>query len=153
MLGIICCIYTCSSTAAITSLHSKFICTGELSPTNDNWYAELNRQFPLPIDLNKKLLKLLKLLTHVTYSSGLPTQVKNEDREVWYTIFTTIISTSTFWRHSLAVNHALNLLINFTLSSDVLFSDWHVIKHSYKCLSVYINIIITLFLKCSYLTQ
>ena len=35
---------------------------------------------------------------------------------------------------------------NFTQFQTYFFSVWHVIKHSYKCLSVYINIIVTLFL-------
>ena len=48
--------FTCSSTAAIT------LCSGtcELSPTIDK-DAELKRQFPFGIDLNKNLPDLLKL--------------------------------------------------------------------------------------------
>ena len=46
----------CSITAAITLCS----CTSELSPTNDK-DAELSRQFPFGIDLNKILPNLLKL--------------------------------------------------------------------------------------------
>ena len=31
---------------------------------------------------------------------------------------------------------------NFTPIPDILFSDWHVIKYSYKYFSLYINIIV-----------
>ena len=63
---------------------------------------------------------------------------KNEEgRKAWHMCFTRYIGKSSKGIHSLAVNYALfktNLMIvknTNNPSSDVLFSDWHVIKHSY----------------------
>ena len=92
-------------------------------------------------DLNKILPDLLKL---------------NESREPCHTIFTTYISKQfkgTVWQQiMLLVNVFIKKLKSEKIQRILLqfqmyfFSDLHVIKHSYMYLSVYIDMIVTLFL-------